>query len=211
MISEQGKKFIIETKYFGNILRNIYSNTSNDPEASLIMDNQIMTRTIYQLPSTPQSNKHQWLRIRVGDLDCEGNSKCTITFKRKTLDSAKPKSAKLEVDNYYDAIHMFDLLGFKKTSTQETKRTKIVCFYESVKYLVCFDIWPWIEEITFITIEAGPNAEQLDFEGFLDLIDIEKYKLNKVCIDVDSEYKNRYNRTASDIPVLKFDFPIDNN
>ena len=210
MISEQSKKFIIETKDVCNILHNIFENTSKEPEASLIMDNQIMTRAVYQLPKNPDSDKHQWLRIRVGDLDCEGNSKCTITFKRKTLDSSKPTSAKLEVDNYYDAIHMFDLLGFKKTSTQETKRSKLVCFYESVKYLVCFDVWPGLEEITFIAIEAGPNAELMDFEGFLDLIHIEKYKLNKEYIDVDSEYKSKYNLVASDIPNLKFDFPIDN-
>ena len=47
----------------------------------------------------------------------------------------------MEVDDFYEANHMFELLGFQKTSTQETRRTKYVCFYEDIKYVICFDVW----------------------------------------------------------------------
>ena len=84
MITDFRCKYILPVASQSEIVNVISTRTD---QAHVIMDNVIMTRTIYQLPNLSDSsnkNQHQWLRIRVGDIDCENNSKCTITYKKKT-------------------------------------------------------------------------------------------------------------------------------
>lgn len=195
MISENNIKFIIDSCDQNEIIDIIRGLKSN-----LIMNNIIMTRVIYQLPRSNEdvgnNQDCEWIRIRTGDVDCSGNCRCTITYKSKKKNGANPQNAKLEVDDYYEAMHMLDLFGFKKTSTQQTRRTKYVCHYEDVKYTICFDIWPELEELTFVSIDAAPNAELLDVESFLDLLNINDYKLNRPFVDVDTEYYNKYGKPS---------------
>ena len=78
MITDFRCKYILPVASQSEIVNVISTRTD---QAHVIMDNVIMTRTIYQLPNLSDSsnkNQHQWLRIRVGDIDCENNSKCTI-------------------------------------------------------------------------------------------------------------------------------------
>lgn len=112
----------------------------------------------------------------------------------------------MEVDDFYEANHMFELLGFQKTLTQETRRTKYVCFYEDIKYVICFDVWPGLEDTLFLTIEPGTNAEQADVESFIDLLGIETTKIERNKVDVDTEYLKRFSIPASLIDNLRFDF-----
>lgn len=205
MITDFRCKYILPVASQSEIVNVISTRTD---QAHVIMDNVIMTRTIYQLPNLSDSsnkNQHQWLRVRVGDIDCENNSKCTITYKKKTGKN-NPEEAKLEVDDFYEANHMFELLGFQKTSTQETRRTKYVCFYEDIKYVICFDVWPGLEDTLFLTIEPGTNAEQADVESFIDLLGIETTKIERNKVDVDTEYLKRFSIPASLIDNLRFDF-----
>ena len=101
---------------------------------------------------------------------------------------------------------MFELLGFSRTSRQETKRTKYVCLYEGIKYVICFDTWPGLEEMLFLTIEPGTNAEKADVESFIDLLGIETSKIKRKKVDVDTEYMTKYGKPASLIEDLQFDF-----
>ena len=83
MITDFRCKYILPVASQSEIVNVISTRTD---QAHVIMDNVIMTRTIYQLPNLSDSsnkNQHQWLRIRVGDIDCENNSKCTITYKKR--------------------------------------------------------------------------------------------------------------------------------
>lgn len=105
-----------------------------------------------------------------------------------------------------EANHMFELLGFSRTSRQETKRTKYVCLYEGIKYVICFDTWPGLEEMLFLTIEPGTNAEKADVESFIDLLGIETSKIKRKKVDVDTEYMTKYGKPASLIEDLQFDF-----
>lgn len=204
MISEKNNKFIIESCNQKSIV-----NAIKELKYTTIMNNIIMTRVIYQVPRNNGGNQDcEWIRLRTGDVDCAGNCRCTIAYKSKKKNGANPQKAKLEVDDYYEAMHMLDLFGFTKTSTQQTRRTKIVCHYEDVKYTVCFDIWPELEELTFVTIDAAPNAEPIDVEGFFDLLEIDKFKLKRAFVDVDTEYCNKHGKPASLIKNLLFGIPI---
>lgn len=203
MVIDRRLKYIISVQDYTKLVKNMQKATS---DIRMIMNQITMTRAIYHPPEMQGNENYQWLRIRVGDTDCEMNSKCTITFKKKLGATALPSEAKIEVDDYYEATHMFDLLGFEKTSVQETKRTKFVCTYEDIKYIVCFDVWPGLEEMMFVTIDSGPNAEDIDIMGFVDLLKIDQCAKKKGGIDVDSEYREFYGTPASEIPRLKFDF-----
>ena len=203
MVTDRRLKCIISLHDYPTIL-DIIQNSTDDPH--IVMKDITMTRTIYQPPVVSPKSDHQWLRIRVGDIDCEGNSKCTITYKKKSHLTPFPTEARIEVEDYYEATHMFDLLGFTKSSIQETRRTKYVCTYEEIKYIICFDIWPGLEDIIFLTIDSGPNAENTDLMGFTDLLEIERLAQKNGNIDVDTEYVDRYGTPASRIPRLKFDF-----
>lgn len=71
MITDFRCKYILPVASQSEIVNVISTRTD---QAHVIMDNVIMTRTIYQLPNLSDSsnkNQHQWLRIRVGDIDCE--------------------------------------------------------------------------------------------------------------------------------------------
>ena len=105
MITDFRCKYILPVASQSEIVNVISTRTD---QAHVIMDNVIMTRTIYQLPNLSDSsnkNQHQWLRIRVGDIDCENNSKCTITYKKKTGKN-NPEEAKLEVDDEANKVCM---------------------------------------------------------------------------------------------------------
>lgn len=204
MVIDKTKKFIVGYESIPTLIEKINKSTDYP---RVVMKNVTMTRAIFRTPNFSNSNSsHEWLRIRVGDIDCEGNTRCSITYKKKSDADNFPTEAKLEVDDYYEATHMFNLLGFHKSSIQETKRTKYVCTYEEIKYIVCLDIWPGLEDIVFVSIDPGPNAEDIDVRGFVDLLHIEKLKLQSKHVDVDTEYKTRYGKTASEIKNLKFDF-----
>ncbi len=204
MISEKNNKFIIDSCNQNTII-----NAIKELKYTSIMNSIIMTRVIYQVPRNNGGNQaSEWIRLRTGDVDCSGNCRCTITYKSKNKNGANPQNAKLEVDDYYEAMHMLDLFGFNKTSTQQTRRTKLVCHYEDVKYTVCFDTWPELEELTFVTVDAAPNAEPIDIESFFDLLEIDKYKLEREFVDVDAEYIKKYGKPASLIKNLLFGISI---
>lgn len=46
----------------------------------------------------------------------------------------------LKVDNYDDALHLFDLLHYEKVSYQENRCSKFSCSLVQVKYIIKFDI-----------------------------------------------------------------------
>ena len=81
-----------------------------------------------------------------------------------------------------------------------------VCLYEGIKYVICFDTWPGLEEMLFLTIEPGTNAEKADVESFIDLLGIETSKIKRKKVDVDTEYMTKYGKPASLIEDLQFDF-----
>ena len=207
-------KFTIFVDEKKKIISNLLSTESIRSSIKIIMDDVKMLRTIYSVPaksiSDSQSDEqtNRWLRVRTGDIDCDMNPRVTITYKQKGVSTQESNSTTLQVEDYYEATHMFDLLGFIKSSTQETKRTKISCVYEGVKYVVCFDTWPWIEDYVFVTVSASTSAEKDDILGFIDLLGLSS-KDNIRNFDIDQQYFKKYGKTASEMKNVRFDLPID--
>lgn len=207
-------EFIVNTSSLPAIIQNMKNSmVSIKP----IMQDSAIRRTLYKVVSNDAESegKTRWIRILDGDVDCDGTTRCTITFKDRRRDmSAKDEYALLKVDNYDDATHLFDLLGFQKTSYQENFRTKYVCIFDDVKYIIHFDIWPHIEDVTFVAIVSMSSSDERTIDGLIEALDIVQYDIREnksdstIKTDVDSMYLQRFNYPASLIPQVTFDFPL---
>lgn len=219
---DKNAEFIVNTCDVEAILQNLEGNVS--PIKPLMLDN-IVRRMLYKVVTSDEESrmKTRWLRIMDGDVECDGIAKCSVTFKTRRKDMREDEEAKLKVDYYGDATYLFDLLGFEQTSYQENKRTKFVCVHDGVKYIIRFDIWPKIEDITFIAIVATSSADEQSIFGLIGALDLAEYELRDdirraICeqdsilfkskTDVDSVYRERFGHPASMISQVTFDFPL---
>lgn len=216
-------EFLVDTTSVPAIIQNMKNNMTS---IRSIMRDSIIRRTLYKVVSNDEEStrKIRWVRIMDGDVECDETTRCTITFKDRRKDmSAKDEYALLKIDNYDDATHLFDLLGFEKTSYQENLRTKFVCIYDDVKYIIRFDIWPHIEDVTFVAIASMSSSDERSICDLIEALDILQYDLRsdvlktsiendnnvpKSGTDVDSIYQQRFNYPASMIPQVTFEFPL---
>ena len=201
MVKNNEREYLIETECLTEIIRNMENNISS---CIPIMLDRIVKRALYRVDNSENSKK-QWIRIMEGDIECTGETRCTITYKDRKYDMSEENYALLKVDNFDDATHLFDLLKYKRDSYQEHRRSKFVCDLDDVKYMVRFDIWPKIEEITFVGITEISAADNDDVVGFVSALGIDNNSKGGNGIDVDSEYKKRFGKSASEIPIVSFD------
>ena len=216
-------EFLVNTSSLPAIIQNMKNCMAS---IKPIMQDSTIRRTLYKVVSNDAESevKTRWIRILDGDVDCDGTTRCTITFKDRKKDmSAKDEYALLKVDNYDDATHLFDLLGFEKSSYQENLRTKFVCIFDDVKYIIRFDIWPHIEDVAFVAIVSMSSSDERTICGLIEALDILQYDIRgdisesineddinvpKSGTDVDSMYLQRFNYPASLIPQVTFDFSL---
>lgn len=89
-------------------------------------------------------------------------------------------------------------------------RTKLYVTFENVKYMIRFDIWPLLDEVTFVTVEEVTPTDPRTKEAFIKLLNISKYDIyNGTIVDVDTTYKERLGFRASDISQLCFGLDIE--
>lgn len=149
-------------------------------------------------------------RIEIGDIDCHENTGVTISYKlRNAKEGQEKKTPILRVEEYEPAKNFFEQLGFTRSSTQENIRTKIYVTFENIKYMVRFDVWPEIEEVTFVTVEEVTPTDPRSKEAFIKQLNLTKYDISKgAMVDIDNVYKEKLGFRASDIPELRFDFDL---
>lgn len=207
MIRNNKAEYLISVSDIEEIVKNM----KKLPYCKAIMTDNILRRRLYQVKNS-QENKDQitWVRILEGDIDCDGKPKCTITYKDKDKDMSKESEAKLKVENFDDANHLFSLLNFKCTSYQENRRSKFVCKLDHVKYILIFDVWPQIEDLVFVSVNVMSSASKESIRDFVDMLELEKYnKCTNKRVDVDEIYLERFKKAASFIPNITFDFDLD--
>lgn len=110
MIKENDPEFLIHTKDMVAVVERLMSDI---PSTIAIMLDRIVKRTLYKVPSHSDENeKIRWIRIMDGDVECDEQPRCTITYKDKMKNMSDEEKAVLKVDNYDDAVHLFDLLHY---------------------------------------------------------------------------------------------------
>lgn len=207
MIKDNRAEFLIETKNMAEIISNLQMEALH---CKAIMVDRIIRRRLYKVKSKQDDNQIRWLRILDGDIECDGSQRCTITYKDKKRDMSGVDYALLKVDNFDDAVHLFNLLNFTCTSYQENKRSKFVCKLDRVKYIVRFDIWPKIEDVIFVSVNAMTSTDAESLGGFVETLGLSEYNICKNAkVDVDAIYIERFKCAASVIPKLTFDFDLE--
>ena len=209
MIKENDLEFLIDSNDLATIVERMQTDFPFPPRP--IMLDQIVRRTLYRVPDSmlDDPNKIRWIRIMDGDIEDGGKPKCTITYKDKTRNMSEEEKAVVKVDNYDDAIHLFDLLQYHKTSYQENRRSKFICVLDQVKYIIKFDIWPKIEDVAFVSVSATSSANDHSIMDFVDLLGLNE--LNRCPdrrVDVDKEYEERIGYPAMSIPMVTFEFDL---
>lgn len=202
-------KFLIETENVDFIIDNIKNNV-DESNYNEVMKNKVVTRAIYSMPFL-EKGEHRWLRILIGDVDCHGKTGVTITYKMKNIkDGQEKKIPMLRVEEFDQAKSFFESMGFVRSSTQENRRTKIYVTFDNIKYVIRFDVWPQLEDLTFVTIEEVTPTDPRSKGAFIKILKVGKYDIavNKV-VDVDDTYKEKLGFRASDIPELRFGFDLE--
>ena len=97
MIKEKDPEFLIQTKDIEMVVERL---TSDIPSTKAIMIDRIVKRTLYKVPvhSNDTGEKTRWIRIMDGDVECDEQPKCTITYKDKMKNMSEEEKAVLKVD-----------------------------------------------------------------------------------------------------------------
>lgn len=210
MQPEEGKKYIITKDKFAEILKNI--NEFSDEKAQEIMYNNMMHRTIFKHNDAKNTeNQSSWIRIRVGDISCDGTSQCTVTYKNKKHKVDKTNSSLFSAEDYYSVVQFFRDIGMPLVSEQETLRSKYIFYYENVKYIICFDTWPHLSEIIFITISAANNITEDQFRFVCETLKLPQIAVQVGYVDIDKAYEENYGKKASEIRQLRFNMPLNSD
>ena len=208
MINEKDPEFLVRTQDVEEIVGRLRQNI---PSTKAIMLDRIIKRTLYRVPvnSDDAKEKIHWIRIMDGDVECDEQPRCTITYKDKMKNMSSEEKAVLKVDNYDDAIHLFDLLHYERASYQENLRSKFVCMLDEVKYIIKFDIWPKIEDVAFVSVIATASADDHNLADFVDALGLDEFNIwHQPRVDVDKVYEERFGCPAMSIPEVTFEFDL---
>lgn len=136
---------------------------------------------------------HKWIRLRT-----DGN-KTTLTIKKiESFSIDGTKEMEIEVSDFEETNRMLEELGYKSHTYQENKRIRYV--FDGVEFDI--DSWPYIP--TYLEIE-GKSEEAV--KNMMDLLEVDKEKATS--LDVQGVFKDFYNIDIAEVPVVKFDEPLD--
>lgn len=199
MLISPSKRFVIKSENLDFIEEYMVSLSPK-----FIMYDKLMTRTVFEVPGKIT----MWLRVRTGDVDCVGNPITTASLLEKASQQSDLRPIKKSIDlpltDYYNDVAFFKNMGMRVVSEQETKRTKCICHHDGVKYTICFDVWPFLEDYIFISITPATNADSEDLEGFINSTGVKDYNLSDFPTDVDDAYRQITGKTARAYRYLRF-------
>lgn len=147
--------------------------------ANLIKPEFLQKRVVFDFPKGHEI-KGGWLRVR------DESDRIVVTL--KLIDGDKIEDVKeinLKVDDYDNAIELFDMLGCERKAFQESRRE--IWKLEGAE--ICLDEWPFLEP--FVEVEAKSEevvklvSERLGFNyseavfGAVDILYANKYGITK--------------------------------
>jgi adenylate cyclase, class 2 len=139
----------IEAKFL-DIDPTVFRQKLKDTGATMIFPERAMRRKNFDFPDFRLEKTGGWVRVRD-----EGDGKIMLAYKQFIEHSATgTKEIETKVENFDVACEIFEAIGMKIKSYQETKREKWI--FGDVEIVI--DTWPWIPP--FVEIEA-PTEEAL--------------------------------------------------
>ena len=136
---------------------------------------------------------HKWIRLRTD------GKKTTLTIKKiESFSIDGTKEMEIEVSDFEETNKMLEEMGYKAHTYQENKRIRYVL--NDVELDI--DSWPYIP--TYLEIEGkSENA----VKEMMELLNVDKEKATS--LDVQGVFKEFYNIDIAEVPVVKFDEPLD--
>lgn len=136
---------------------------------------------------------HKWIRLRTD------GKKTTLTIKRiESFSIDGTKEMEIEVSDFEETNRMLEELGYKSHTYQENKRTRYVL--ENVELDI--DSWPYIP--TYLEIEG---KDEISVRKMMELLEIDNSKATS--LDVQGVFKEFYKIDIADVPIVKFNEPLD--
>ena len=136
---------------------------------------------------------HKWIRLRTD------GKKSTLTIKKiESFSIDGTKEMEIEVSDFEETNKMLEEMGYKAHTYQENKRTRYML--DGVEFDI--DSWPYIP--TYLEIE-GKSEESV--KKMMDLLEVDKAKATS--LDVQGVFKEFYNIDIAEVPIVKFDEPLD--
>lgn len=136
---------------------------------------------------------HKWIRLRTD------GKKTTLTIKKlESLEIDGTKEIEIEVSDFEETNNILNELGYDSHTYQENKRIRYIL--NDVELDI--DSWPYIP--TYLEIEG---KDEKSVKDMIDLLEVDKAKVTS--IDVQGVFRTFYNIEISNVPVVKFDEPLD--
>ncbi len=136
---------------------------------------------------------YKWIRLRTD------GKKTTLTVKElKNLEIDGTKETEIEVSDFEETNNILNELGYKSHTYQENKRTRYILNDVELD----FDSWPYIP--TYLEIEG---KDEKSVKDMIKLLEVDNSKVTSV--DVQGVFREFYNINISNVPVIKFDEPLD--
>lgn len=136
---------------------------------------------------------HKWIRLRTD------GKKTTLTIKKiESFSIDGTKEMEIEVSDFEETNKMLEEMGYKAHTYQENKRIRYVL--NDVELDI--DSWPYIP--TYLEIE-GKSEKAV--KEMMELLNVDKEKVTS--LDVQGVFKEFYNIDIAEVPVVKFDEPLD--
>ena len=136
---------------------------------------------------------NKWIRLRTD------GKKTTLTIKKlESLEIDGTKEIEIEVSDFEETNRILNELGYESHTYQESKRTR----YMLNGVELDIDSWPYIP--SYLEIE-GKNEQEV--REMIKILDVDKEKVTS--IDVQGLFKEFYNIDIADVPVEKFNEPLD--
>lgn len=179
----------------------------SDLNAQALMREGMLYRTIFR-DARRRSRDRGWVRVRLGDVDLDNKSRCRLTYKlvENVNESKMEREIDLRVESYDECIELLSRIGLEEMSRQETRRTKFLCTYGELAYVINIDTWPWLDKLRFVSIQPieGVSGEPLaDFCAYLGLKQHPDYTGG-----VDSVYRRELGFAVSSIRDVRFGTPV---
>jgi hypothetical protein len=176
--------------------------------AKTLMLEKPMLRTVFRGMDHLDGQGSSWVRVRIGDMDNDGKSRCRLTYKlvEKMADVKVERIVDLAVESYDECVELLSRVGLVPISRQETRRSKYLCLYGDASYTVSVDIWPWLEDLRFVSVEPLDGISPDSLEDFLDFLGLNEYTGYKG--GVDGVYKERLGFEVSTIADVRFNIPV---
>jgi hypothetical protein len=189
MLRKSGVQYLVLTNdiptIFGNIIKTYI-------RIEPIMVNRLVKRVVCKRHrSKNRVEAGEWIRVMEGDIEYIGDTqRCTMTYITETKKVSEKNKVKdiltLKVDNFEDAIHFANKMGFYPKSYQETMRSKFLCVYNNVDYVLRFDVWAQIPDYTVIEVNLLSSGQN-DFKNIVEQLKLKNYARNQHKVGEDGK------------------------